>query len=112
MVLGARLPFTFALSLVIRLPKGRIRPYLSFGGGLDRIEAKEETVVSDFGYEIYLAAPSENELVAALLQFGGGVEVGLFKAFGIRLDGRYSLVLADPATVRGVSLTAGLFLRI
>ena len=104
--------FSFALNFILRLPGGRIRPYLFFGGGLDRIEAKEETVISDFGHEVYLPPPSENDLVAPLLQFGSGVEVGLFRAFGIRLDGRYALVLADPASVRSVSLTAGFFLRI
>lgn len=104
--------FSFALGLVFRAPRGRLRPYVAVGGGLDRLEAKEETVVSDHGYEIYLAAPPESELIAPLIQLGGGVEVGVFKMIGIRLDGRYAIVLADAATVRALSLTAGLFLRL
>ncbi len=104
--------FSFALGLVFRLPKGKIRPYLVVGGGLDRLEAKEETVVTDYGNEIYLAPPPESELIAPLLQLGGGVEVGIFKGFGIRLDGRYAIVFADPHSVRAAGFAAGIFLRI
>jgi len=104
--------FSFALALLVRLPAGRIRPYLAVGGGVDRIEAKEETVETELGQIISWPAPGENELVAPLLQAGGGVEIFLGRAFGIRLGGRYILILDDPADVRSISATAGLFLRL
>jgi hypothetical protein len=104
--------FAFALTLLLRLPAGRVRPYLALGGGLDRMEAKEETVTTDLGQVISWPAPGEDALLAPLVQAGGGVEILVGKAFGVRLDGRYILILDDPADVRAVSATAGLFLRL
>ncbi|MBN2207633.1 MAG: hypothetical protein JW742_09535 [Candidatus Aminicenantes bacterium] len=104
--------FGFALALLLRLPAGRIRPYLAVGAGLDRIEAREETVETERGHVLSWPPPGDDALIAPLLQAGGGVEVFAGTAFGFRLDGRYILVLDDPAEVSSFSATAGLFLRL
>lgn len=104
--------FGFALALLLRRPSGRLRPYLALGGGLDRIAAGELTAMTEQGMVISWPPPGEDELIAPLLQCGGGLEIFVGRSFGLRFDGRYIHILDDPADVRAVSASAGLFLRL
>lgn len=104
--------FTMTLNLILELPLGRFRPYLALGGGLDRMEARGEHLVTALGHEIIVDDPAESGLIDPVLQAGGGLRALFFKGLGLSLDGRYVVILDKPSSLRGLSFSLGLALRI
>ena len=103
--------FAISLSLLLQPFQGRISPYLLIGGGVDRIIAEDEAYISEMGYEIVMPAPPEDERVDTLLQAGAGINVLMYRSFGIRLDVRYMRIFDEPRSVGSVMATLGLIAR-
>jgi hypothetical protein len=99
---------SLALSLVLRAPAGRIRPYILAGGGANVLLSQDAEVRTTYGFEISLPAPPLRERIDPELHAGGGVLIFLSGRLGLRLEARYVWVLDRPQAVRGVQAAAGL----
>ncbi len=99
---------SMTLSLLLQPISGRISPYLLVGGGVDRIIVEDENYISEFGYEISMPAPPEDERVDMLAQIGAGISLKVLKSFGFRGDVRYMFVFDDPYRVRSLTYSVGL----
>lgn len=104
--------FAMTLNLVLEVSLGRFRPYLAVGGGLDRMEARGERLMTALGHEVIVDDPAENGLLDPVLQAGVGLRVLFFKGVGLGLDGRYVLILDKPGSPRGLSFGLGLVVRL
>ena len=102
---------SMTLSLLLQPVSGSISPYVLVGGGVDRIIVEDENYVSEFGYEITMKAPPEDERVDMLAQVGAGVNLQVLKSFGIRGDIRYMVVFDDPYKVKSLAYSLGLSAR-
>lgn len=102
---------SMTLSLLLQPVSGRIFPYVLVGGGVDRIIVEDENYITEFGYEITMKAPPEDERIDVLAQLGAGVNLKVFKSFGIRGDIRYMFVFDDPYKVKSLTYSVGLFAR-
>jgi outer membrane protein W len=97
------------LNFLYHFLNGRIRPYIVFGGGIDKILAKDETYTSDYGYEVKFIAPEKT--IDPVAQAGGGIHYLLSQNAGARLDLRYELIFDEPNNINSLNLTLGFFLR-
>jgi hypothetical protein len=104
--------FSLALNFVYRFLKGRFRPYVFLGGGLDFLIPNEATYTSQYGYEITMVAPTPCERRDLQAQGGGGVNVFISKRIGIRLDVRYIMIFDAPDRIDSFSSSLGVFLRL
>jgi hypothetical protein len=100
-----------SLSFLFEPLRGRISPYLLLGGGINRIQAVDETYISEYEYEVIMQTPPEDSRVDVLLQGGVGVNALLYRNFGLRADVRYQVVFDDPYEVRSLNATLGLIAR-
>ncbi len=90
----------------------RIRPYVIIGGGFDRISAKDETYLTEYGYQIDIKAPLESELIDPLAQIGAGIFIYLNDFLGIRFDSRYIVIFDTPNNIHCFNITLGVFLSV
>ncbi len=101
--------YSLTLNLFYQLSSGNLRPYLVIGGGVDKFSAKDETYITEYGYEVEFLAPVKT--TDSLAQVGGGIHYLLSSNAGVRLDVRYVLIFADPDNVSSVNIMAGAFIR-
>lgn len=101
--------YSLTANLLFQMPTGSFRPYLCVGGGIDKIQAEDQTYTSEYGYEIELSAPERT--LDPLVQAGGGVHFLFSDVFGLRIDLRYVYIFSDPNAVKGVSAVAGILFR-
>ena len=99
--------YSITLNFVYHFLGSRFRPYILVGGGIDKLLAKEETYISEYGYEIEFSPPEKT--MDAVANIGTGIRFFILSKLGIRLDLRYSLIFADPDNQNYLNLTAGLF---
>jgi len=102
---------SITLNVLLEPLRGRISPYVLFGGGINRVQAVDETYISEYGYEVIMQTPSEDSRVDVLVQAGAGVNALVYKYFGLRADVRYMVVFDDPYEVRSLNATLGLIAR-
>jgi len=101
--------YSLTANLVFQIPRGMLRPYILIGGGLDMVSAEDQVYTSEFGYDVeILASESKTDFLA---QGGAGKLLLMSQAFGLRIDGRYVYIFADPNAVKSINATAGIFLR-
>ena len=103
--------FAITLSLLFQPFQGNVSPYLLVGGGLDRIIVEDEVYISEFGFEIVMPAPPEDERVDPLIQAGAGINFLIYGNFGVRLDVRYLHIFDEPRSLGSLAATVGLFAR-
>jgi len=97
------------LNFIYHFLKGKIRPYLIIGGGIDKLFAKDETYTSDYGYEVEFLAPEKT--IDPVAQLGAGIHYLPSPNTGARLDLRYGLIFDKPNTVNSLNIAIGFFLR-
>jgi len=102
---------SITLNVLLEPLQGRISPYLLLGGGISRVQAVDETYITEYGFEVIMQTPSEDSRVDLLVQAGGGVNALVFKYFGLRADVRYMVVFDEPYQVRSLNATLGLIAR-
>jgi len=102
---------SITLNVLLEPLRGRISPYVLLGGGINRVQAVDETYITEYGYEVIMLTPTEDARVDMLLQAGGGVNALVVKNFGIRADVRYMVVFDDPYKVPSLNATLGLIAR-
>lgn len=99
--------YSITLNVVYRFLKGRLRPYVLLGGGIDKLLAKEEAFTSEYGFQIEVVPPEKTTDIVA--NIAAGVQFYLHSRLGARLDLRYSIIFDDPDNQNSLSLTFGLF---
>ena len=98
--------YALTLNLIYRLLGKRLTPYFLVGGGMDKLMAKEETALSEYGYEIEFIPPEKT--TNAVANIGGGLEIFLLSNLGARVDVRYSIIIDDPHNQNSLNVTVGL----
>ena len=98
----------WSLSLGVRyfLARGRLRPWLAAGAGLERLIAKEQLPLSRLGYTVAFGPPED--LSAVLLQAGTGIVAALTKAWGVWAEVRLARAFSRPDAVNSLLGAAGL----
>jgi outer membrane protein W len=86
-----------SLSFVYQFLRSKFRPYFLVGGGLNKLLAKTQSYVTNYGYEIDLEVPDKT--TALFAQIGGGVDALLSSALGIKLDVRFVYLFSDPDNI-------------
>jgi len=99
--------YSITLNVIYRFLKGRFRPYVLLGGGIDKLLAKEESYTSEYGYPIEFLPPEKTTDPVA--NIAAGVQYFLHSRLGARLDLRYSIIFDDPDNQKSLSLALGLF---
>lgn len=97
------------LNFIYHFSKGKVRPCLVIGGGIDWLLAKDETYTSEYGYEVEFLAPEKT--INPFIQGGGGIHYFLSPKAGVKLDLRYGLIFDEPNKVSSINLALGFFLR-
>lgn len=101
--------FSVTANFIYRLSVKTFSPFLVVGGGIDNLLAKDETYISEYGYEIeFLAPEKKTDLVFNL---GGGIQYSFSSGFGMVLDIRYVMVFDKPSNVKSLNLMAGIFIK-
>jgi outer membrane protein W len=98
-----------SLNLIWELSEARFRPYLTAGGGLDKISAEAVTAVSQNGYDVTFGTPAKT--LSAFAEAGGGLKIMLSAALGLRVDARYRILFSSPDKVHSLIGSAGLVWR-
>ncbi len=93
-----------SLSIVYQCLQCKFRPFVLFGGGINKLLAEAGTYISEFGYEIELGIPDKT--TALFAQFGGGLDVLLSTSFGVLADVRFVYLFTEPDNI--LSLFAGI----
>ena len=97
------------LNFMYHFLNNKITPYLVFGGGIDNLSAKDETYVSEYGYEVEFLAPEKT--IDPVVQAGGGILYFLSSEAGVKLELRYSVVFDKPNNINSLNIDFGFFLR-
>ena len=101
--------FSVTANFIYRLSIKTFSPFLVVGGGIDHLLTKDETYISEYGYEIeFLAPEKKTDLVFNL---GGGIQYSFFSGFGVLIDIRYVIVFDKPSNVKSLDLMAGIFMK-
>jgi outer membrane protein W len=99
--------YSITLNVIYRFLKGRFRPYVLLGGGIDKLLAKEEIHTSEYGFQIEFLPPEKTTDTVA--NIAAGFQYFLRSRLGARLDLRYSIIFDDPDNQNSLSLALGLF---
>ena len=103
---------TLTGNIVYQLSNGDFVPYVTAGAGLDMLSgAKDQTIISELGYEVTLEAPAKkNDFV---INVGAGINYFVNQTFGVRFDARYLLILEtdDHPLINCLNITVGAFYR-
>ena len=100
--------YSVTANIIYKYALGRLGLYFDIGGGLNKLFAKNQTYVSQNGYDVELSTPKKT--MDPVLQAGVGAMFSFSKAFGIRLDARYMKIFNDSHSVNGINAAAGIFL--
>ncbi|NIM90791.1 MAG: hypothetical protein GTO17_07575 [Candidatus Aminicenantes bacterium] len=96
------------LNFIYHFSNGKMTPYLVFGVGIDNLLAKDETYISEYGYEVEFLAPEKAmDLVA---QAGGGILYFLSPKAGVKLELRYGVIFDKPNRINSLNIDFGFFL--
>jgi hypothetical protein len=101
--------YSVTANLLFQILSGNFKPYLSVGGGIDKIQAEDQTYTTEYGYEIELSAPERT--IDPLFQAGGGVHFVFSEGFGLRIDARYVYIFSEPNAVKCISAVAGILFK-
>lgn len=101
--------YSLTLNVLFQFLKGKFRPYIVAGGGTDKLLAKEETLVSEYGWEVEFITPEKT--ADLIIHAGAGAHYSLSKKAGLRMDLRYEVIFCDPHNLKSISLFFGAFLR-
>jgi hypothetical protein len=97
---------TVTLNFIYRFLKGKIRPYILLGGGMDKILAKDQTYTTMYGFEVDFLAPEKT--LDPLANFGAGLHISVSPNVGIRFDLRYVMIFAEPDSISSLNGVAGI----
>ncbi len=101
--------FAITLNFIYQFSKGKFRPYLVIGGGIDGVLGKDEAYTTKYGYPFTYEVPEE--AFDFLTNIGAGIQYFINPNFGARLDFRYVLIFDDPNNVISFNVVVGGFLR-
>jgi hypothetical protein len=101
--------FSVTVNFIYRLSGKAFSPFLVAGGGIDNLVAKDETYISEYGYEIEFLAPEKK--MDLMFNLGGGIQYSFSLGFGMVIDVRYVMVFDKPSNVKSLNLMAGFFLK-
>lgn len=99
---------SLSLNAICKISKGKIQPYLAMGGGIDKILGKDQSAVTEYGFEIQFYRPEKT--VDFSVNAGGGIQFSRNSKMGIRLDIRYIVIFSEP-TVTSLNPSLGIFIR-
>ncbi len=97
---------TITLNFIYRFLQGNVKPYIVVGGGLDKILAKDQTYITQYGFEVDFLAPDKT--IDPVANIGAGVQFFFRPNIGIRLDLRYVMIFAEPDNLSGLNGVAGI----
>lgn len=86
-----------SLNICYQCSRCNFSPYLSVGGGVSRIGAKDKTYTTEYGYEIECPVPEKK--TALMLQMGWGLDLAIRAALGVRLDVRFCYLFTESDNV-------------
>ncbi len=101
--------YSMTLSIMFQFLERDFRPYVVAGGGLDKVLAKDETLTSEYGYEITFIAPEKKN--DPVIHVGTGIHYSLGKRTGLRMDIRYVVIFCDPDKIESINFVFGAFMR-
>jgi len=99
--------YSITLNFVYRFLEGRLRPYVLVGGGIDKLLSKEETYISEYGFQIEFLPPEKT--IDPIANIAAGVQFFIRSRLGARFDLRYSIIFDDPDNQNSLNVTFGLF---
>lgn len=78
-------------NLIYQIGKGRLRPYLSAGAGIDGLSGvKDQSVTSQYGYVVTITSPEKKTDFAA--NAGAGILLFIANDLGIKVEARYIFI--------------------
>lgn len=102
--------YTFTLNVLYRFLEGKIRPYVVFGGGVDKLMGEDKTYVTEYGWDVEFIAPVIT--LDPVANIGGGVHYFVSPNLAIKAELRYVLIFSEPdrlASLNGVLGVSFLF---
>jgi hypothetical protein len=96
-----------SLNAVWELSAGRLRPYLVFGGGVDKISGDLVYAVSGYGYDVTFAPPDKT--LSLFANAGAGLRWMASASLGAQVDVRYRALFGDPGMIHNLNASAGIF---
>jgi len=97
------------LNFLYHFLNSKITPYLVFGVGIDNLQTKDETYISEYGYEVEFLAPEKT--IDPVAQAGGGILYFLSPEAGVKLELRYGVIFDKPNHISSLNIDFGFFLR-
>lgn len=104
--------FALTGNLIYQILNGRLRPYLLVGAGFDTLsDVKDQTVISELGYEVTLMAPEKKS--DFLADAGIGILYFIDSNLGMRFDIRYIFIpkTDDHPAINSINVCIGGFKR-
>jgi outer membrane protein W len=105
--IGSSKHYSVTLNFLYRFLEGNVRPYLAFGGGIDKLLAEDSAYLTEYGYEVEFLAPENT--VDPVANLGGGVYLFLNPNIGIRFDFRYVTIFSERDTTTSLNGVVGIF---
>ena len=100
--------YSLTLNVIYHFMKGKFKPYVTAGGGIDKLLAEDKTYTSAYGYEIEMIAPPSSETWDPLANVGAGIQYLISPQMGMRLDVRYILIFDSPNNIHHLNAVLGI----
>lgn len=101
--------FSISLNLLYQLFKGKIRPYIVLGGGIDKIFAEEESYISSYGYEIEFGLLDRT--IDLFANTGFGLYFWVAPLFDVKIETRYIFMFAESESIKSLNVVVGFMFR-
>jgi len=98
--------YTITLNFIYQFLQGNVKPYIVLGGGLDKILAKDQTYMTEYGFEVDFLAPAKT--IDPIANIGAGVQFFVRPNIGIRFDLKYVMIFTEPDNLSGLNGVAGI----
>ncbi len=98
--------YSLTLNFLFQFLEGSLRPYLIFGGGIDKLLAEDKTYRSEYGFEVDFLAPDKT--IDPVANLGGGMCFYVSSILAIRLDLRYVIIFSEPDSISSINGVLGI----
>ncbi len=100
--------YSFLLELYYEKRIGKITPYISLGGGINKIIGHSETVLSEYGWEIEFLPPERT--IDPVFSVGSGIKYNFSDVFGLNIGIKYNLIFSKSNKISNLILFGGLLI--